>query len=194
MIDLILFGAFNYVVLGLLRLGRSNPLIYLMITWSAGFLVALLLPEDALSTSSAIASLVHIASYMLPAERFARNTMFYDVAVVYYSITLLSFPFACRLVSNAIRDNPRRGILHLDRERFRFKHYLASFSVSVFFTFFFLVWWFLFGGEDTRFFDSGSSRLALGVFGMFLQLTAATLITMSFLIVKKVVVGRCWSV
>lgn len=192
MTDLVLFGAFNYVVLSLLRIGHANPLKYLAITWFLGLLVALFLPEDVLSTSSVVALFVHVVSYLLPVDRFASNNTFYDVAAVYYSVTLVGFPFACRLVSNAIRDNPRRGILHLDRERFSFKHYLASFSVSIFFALFFLVWWFLFSGEDTRFFKSGSSRLELGIFGMFIQVTAAALITMSFLIIKKVMVGRCW--
>ena len=156
--------------------------VYLGITWLAGLMAALFVPENILSASPALTLLVDVFSFAFPIKQFSSKSSFHDAAVVYYLVTLPSFPFLCRLTSTWLHKTPKRGVIVS----------LKLFFGAIVFGSLFPIWWFLFFGQDTRYFNLGSSRLDLGVFGMFWPANVAFSIIIICAIFKYFFIRKKW--
>jgi hypothetical protein len=206
MIQLSLFAVFSCLMLTL-PLGRAGSIICVAVIWLAGLLVALWLPENALDIYPAMAVFVHLVSYIFPVERYTQGTIFHDVAAVYYSVTCLALPFASRLIFNYFRNYinnyierhrngfPRYTTMTLDREQFRFRDYLLCIIQLMVLTLLFLGVWF-YNGQDIHserysvFMNIGTSRLDLGLFGMFFPVCGFMCLSIELLLIKKLVIGH----
>ena len=149
--------------------------VYLGITWLAGLMAALFVPENILSTSPVLTLLVDVFSFAFPIKQFSSKSSFHDAAVVYYLITLPSFPFLCRLSVTLLA--------WLDKDRkiiFNFKTIALSIIGIFFLVPVFPIWWFMFYGQEVRGIHFNSSRFDLGVFGTFMTLHIAVSIAIIF--------------
>jgi hypothetical protein len=207
MIQLSLFVAFICFAL-MLPLGRASSIVCVAVIWLAGLLIALWLPENALDRYPAVAVFVHLVSYIFPVDRYTQGTIFHDVAAVYYSVTCLALPFASRLIFNGLRNHiyyyrkhhyrhgvPKYKTLYMDREQLQFGDYLLCIFQLIVFTLVFLMAWF-YNGQDLHserysvFMNIGTSRLDLGLFGMFFPVVGVMCLSMELLLIKKLITGH----
>jgi hypothetical protein len=169
------------------RTGQLNWL--LAFVWLSGLLVAVAAPQTVLADHALPRGLVAIADIFTPATRFSVRAAFPQVAALYYALVWLAAPLMFLKTVDAMRKSNRRGSLHLKRSELSLTNVLVHMITVAFFSALFLVFWFAYQGQETRFFDPATSRVQLGLLGMFLPFMGCAFLALIFLILRQLLLG-----
>jgi len=135
---------------------------------------------------------VDVISLFTPARRFATQAALPEVTALYYAIIWLATPALMLRLLADFRRHSRSGRLGKHRSELGLREWFVYLFAIVFFSMGFAILWMFYQGQDTRFFDVGTSRVQLAVFGPFMTVSGCALLFMVFLILKQLIRGRAF--
>jgi hypothetical protein len=158
--------------------------------WVIGLGMALLSPDDVLTRFGLLDKAVDLVSLFTPARRFSAQAALPDVAALYFAIMWLATPVMMVMMLAWTRHSPRRGALQMRRSELRLRHWLAYLLYVPLLSGAFVLLWIYYGGQDTRFFDIGTSRVQLGLYGFLVPFSCTAMLMMVFLMLRQTIRGR----
>ena len=162
--------------------------------WVIGLCIATISSRDVLEVNSILKKFVELLSNILPTVKYSTGSSFPQVAMLYWTFITIFYPFylLCGWKFWCAQTKGGLGVrLQKDINEFKFGDYcfLILFAIP-FFSIFAFTGVFLFTGADSRLFSTGTTRLHLGLIGMFIPLFASCCIAGVMASVKKIIFGK----
>jgi hypothetical protein len=158
-----------------------------LILWCAGLMAALFSPTDVLDKSKALKIFVDaVLSWINPRGNLGSRSNFPQITQLYYALVAWAIPFFVVIFNSWMQTRVGR-----DRGGLLFRKNLAM-PCKLFVVLLLPIWVALIyfaslnHGGDTRLFLLGSSRLALGVFGVLISLGVGALFALICFSVRRV--------
>lgn len=159
--------------------------------WLLGLLIATRAPNDVLDTYPLLKGYVELMNNFVPVYQYSSKSHFPQVAQLYSAFTYPFYPLYLSLGWMYWRRQTKGGLairLQKNIDEFTFGDYcfLLFFAIPFFCI---LGWVFLFiwNGSDTRMASLGSSKLQLGLIGIFIPMVSAYFFVGAALAIKKII-------
>jgi len=178
-----------------MKIKLNNPYLIACIifffVWLLGLLIATRAPNDVLDTYPLLKGYVDLMNNFVPVYLYSSKSHFPQVAQLYNAVILPFYPLYLALGWMYWRRQTRGGLavrLQKNIEEFTFGDYcfLLFFAIP----FLSIIGWvllFIFNGSDTRTASLGSSKLQLGLIGIFVPMVSAYFFVGAALAIKKII-------